>query len=110
VAHSQFHFLWPNFGLNIFPGRPNLSCGPMIPAGPERTARFIDYFFAPDVDQAWIDELVEFDNQVGAEDRALVEAVQRGVRSGVLTEGRILSESEQLVAHFQRLCREALRS
>jgi DNA-binding transcriptional regulator PaaX len=58
----------------------------MIPAGPERTARFIDYFFAPDVDQAWIDELVEFDNQVGAEDRALVEAVQRGVRSGVLTE------------------------
>jgi choline monooxygenase len=35
-------------------------------SGPERTAGFIDYFFAPDVDRAWIDELVEFDNQVGA--------------------------------------------
>jgi choline monooxygenase len=110
VPHSQFHFLWPNFGLNIFPGHPNLSCGPMIPAAAERTARFIDYFFAPEVEQAWIDELVEFDNQVGAEDRALVEAVQRGVRAGILTEGRLLTESEQLVAHFQRLCAEALTS
>jgi phenylpropionate dioxygenase-like ring-hydroxylating dioxygenase large terminal subunit len=80
----------------------------MLPLGPERTARFLDYFFAPDVDQAWIDELVAFDNQVGQEDRSLVEGVQRGVRSGILSEGRLLSESEQLVAHFQSLCAEAL--
>jgi choline monooxygenase len=108
VPRSQFHFLWPNFGLNVFPGHPNLSCGPMLPIGPERTARFLDYFFAPDVEQAWIDELLAFDNQVGMEDRGLVEGVQRGVRSGILREGRLLSESEQLVAHFQRLCVEAL--
>jgi choline monooxygenase len=80
----------------------------MIPVGPERTARFLDYFFAPDVDQEWIDELLTFDNQVGTEDRRLVEGVQRGVRSGLLREGHVLSESEQLVAHFQRLCAEAL--
>jgi choline monooxygenase len=79
-----------------------------VPASPERTARFLDYFFAPDVDQAWIDELVAFDDQIGREDTALVEGVQRGVRSGILGEGRLLSESEQLVAHFQRLCTEAL--
>jgi hypothetical protein len=30
------------------------------------------------------------------------------VRSGVLPEGRLLTESEQLVAHFQRLCMAAL--
>ena len=110
VPRSQFHFLWPNFGLNVFPGHPNLSCGPMLPAGPERTARFLDYFFAPDVDQGWVDELLTFDTQVGVEDKALVEGVQRGVRSGLLPEGRLLSESEQLVAHFQRLCTEALAS
>jgi choline monooxygenase len=108
VPRSQFHFLWPNFGINVFPGRPNLSCGPILPAAPERTARFLDYFFTPDVDQAWIDELVAFDDQIGREDTALVEGVQRGVRSGILGEGRLLSESEQLVAHFQRLCTEAL--
>jgi choline monooxygenase len=108
VPRSQFHFLWPNFGINVFPGQPNLSCGSMLPLGPERTARFLDYFFAPDVDQAWVDELIAFDDQIGREDTALVEGVQRGVRSGVLAEGRLLSESEQLVAHFQRLCAEAL--
>jgi len=108
IPHSQFHFVWPNFGINIFPGRTNLSCGPMLPLGPERTARFLDYFFAPGVDQAWIDELVAFDTQVGSEDVQLVQGVQQGVRSGLLAEGRLLTESEQLVAHFQRLCAEAL--
>ena len=108
VPRSQFHFLWPNFGINVFPGQPNLSCGPMLPLGPERTARFLDYFFALEVDQSWVDELLAFDSQVGREDTALVEGVQRGVRTGVLTEGRLLSESEQLVAHFQRLCAAAL--
>jgi choline monooxygenase len=80
----------------------------MLPAGPERTARFLDYFFAPDADQAWVDELIAFDDQIGREDTALVEGVQRGVRSGVLAEGRLLTESDQLVAHFQRLCAQAL--
>jgi phenylpropionate dioxygenase-like ring-hydroxylating dioxygenase large terminal subunit len=108
LPRSQFHFLWPNFGINVFPGRPNLSCGPIVPVGPERTARFLDYFFAPDVDQGWVDELVAFDDQVGREDRGLVESVQRGLRAGVLAEGRVMSESEQLVAHFQTLCTEAL--
>jgi carnitine monooxygenase subunit len=108
VPRSQFHFLWPNFGINVFPGRTNLSCGAILPAGPERTHRFLDYFFAPDVDQAWVDELMAFDDQIGREDSALVEGVQRGVRSGMLAEGRLLTKSEQLVAHFQRLTREAL--
>jgi choline monooxygenase len=108
VPRSQFHFLWPNFGINVFPGRPNLSCGPILPLGPERAARYLDYFFAPDTDQAWIDELIAFDDQIGREDTSLVEGVQRGVRAGVLPDGRLLSESEQLVAHFQRLCADAL--
>jgi phenylpropionate dioxygenase-like ring-hydroxylating dioxygenase large terminal subunit len=108
VPRSQFHFLWPNFGLSVFPGEPNVSCGPMLPRGPERTARWLDYFFAPDADETWVKELIAFDDQVGREDRALVEGVQRGVRTGLLTEGRLMTESEQLVAHFQRLCAEAL--
>jgi len=108
LPRGQFHFVWPNFGLNIFPGKPNLSCGPIIPSGAERTMRFLDYFFAPDVDQAWVDELVEFDNQVAREDTALVEGVQQGIRSGALDAGRLMPKSEQLVAHFQRLCAAAL--
>ena len=63
-----------------------------------------------DVDEEWIADLLAFDHQVGAEDRVLVERVQRGVRSGLLAGGRLLPESERLVAHFQRLLVDALAS
>jgi hypothetical protein len=89
-------------------GRPNLSIGPIVPLAPERTWRLLDYFVAPDADDAWVEELLAFDTQVGAEDRALVERVQRGVRAGLLDEGRLLPESERLVAHFQALVVDSL--
>jgi phenylpropionate dioxygenase-like ring-hydroxylating dioxygenase large terminal subunit len=108
LPRSQFHFLWPNLGVNIFPGRPNISIGPMIPLTPNRTHRFLDYFFGADVDQAWIDELMAFDDQVGKEDRVLVEGVQRGMASGGLEHGWLMGRSEQLIGHFQQLTREAL--
>ena len=82
--------------------------GPLLPAGAERSTGFLDYFFAPDADPGWLDELLEFDRQVGAEDRVLVERVQKGVRSGMVQEGRLLGESEQLVARFQELVGAAL--
>ena len=65
LPRSQFHFLWPNLTVNIFPGRPNISIGPVVPLTPDRSYRFLDYFFGPDVDQAWIDDLMAFDDQVG---------------------------------------------
>jgi phenylpropionate dioxygenase-like ring-hydroxylating dioxygenase large terminal subunit len=108
LPRSQFHFLWPNLGVNIFPGRPNISIGPMIPLTPNRTYRFLDYFFGADVDQAWIDELMAFDDQVGKEDRVLVEGVHRGIASGGLEHGWLMGRSEQLIGHFQQLTREAL--
>ncbi|MDX6514051.1 MAG: choline monooxygenase [Gaiellaceae bacterium] len=109
VPRSQFHFLWPNVGLNVFPGRPNLSIGPMLPLGPERTERYLDYFFAPDADEGWIAELLELDAQVGREDTELVETVQRGMSAaGLIDEGRLLTTSERLIQHFQRLTFEAL--
>src|SRR3954471_14083600 len=108
LPRSQFHFLWPNLGVNIFPGKPNISIGPMVPLAPDRTYRFLDYFFGPDVEQEWIDELIAFDDQVGVEDRGLVEGVQRGMASGTLEHGYLMGHSEQLIGHFQALTREAL--
>jgi carnitine monooxygenase subunit len=108
LPRSQFHFLWPNLGVNIFPGRPNISIGPMTPVAPDRTYRFLDYFFGPDVGQEWIDELMAFDDQVGIEDRGLVEGVQRGMASGALEHGYLMGHSEQLIGHFQQLTAAAL--
>ena len=108
VERGQFHFVWPNLAINILPGRPNLSIGAIDPVTPARTARFLDYFFAADADPEWIEELVAFDSQVGAEDRALVEGVQRGVSSGALEHGRLMSDAERLIVRFQRQVAEAL--
>jgi len=89
-------------------GRPNLSIGPIVPLAPERTYGFLDSFVAPDADEKWVEEALAFDAQVSAEDRIVVERVQQGVRSGLIEGGRLLPESEQLVAHFQSLVVDAL--
>ena len=68
ARRSQFHFVWPNTGINVFPGEANLSIGPFVPGAPERTDRFLDYFFGADVSEAWISELLELDDVVGRED------------------------------------------
>jgi Ring hydroxylating alpha subunit (catalytic domain) len=52
------------------------------------------------VDEAWGRELIAFDDQVGREDTALVESVQRGVGAGLVEQGRLLPESERLIASF----------
>ena len=108
LPRSQFHFLWPNLTVNIFPGRPNVSIGPVVPVSAGVSHRFLDYFFGADVDEAWIDELLAFDDQVGREDRVLVEGVHRGVTSGALEHGVLMSRSEQLIGHFQQLTAAAL--
>ncbi len=108
IERGQFHLLFPNTVVNVMPGRPNLSIGPILPVTPERTYRFLDYFVAPDAGEAWIADMIAFDDEVGVEDRVLVERVQLGVASGLLGEGRLLPESEQLVAHFQSLVVDAL--
>jgi len=107
-ARGQFHLVYPNTGINVFPGPPNLSIGPIAPDGPERTARFLDYFFAEDADDDWVAEFLAYDDQIGREDTALVESVHRGMRSGLVDRGLLLPESEQLVAAFQAWVSERL--
>ena len=55
-----------------------------------------------------IAELVAWDAQVGDEDQSLVESVQRGLDSGAVPQGRLMSRSEVLIADFQRRVRDAL--
>ena len=104
----QFHLVWPALKINVSPGLRNLSLGPVWPDGPERTEGYLDYFFGPDVTAAEAAELMAFDDQVGREDTALVESVQRGVRSGLIQRGHLLLDSEQLIADFQDRVRSAL--
>ena len=99
----------PNTGINVFPGPANLSIGPIAPTGTDRTERYLDYFFAPDVDEAWLRDFFAFDDQVGREDTLLVESVHRGMASGLLEHGRLLVNAEPLLAAFQRWVERAAR-
>ena len=103
AIEGQFHLVRPSLKVNVMPGRPNISLGPLVPVAPGRTDGFLDYFFAPDADPAWIADFIELDYQVGAEDRVLVESVQRGMGAGAFEHGRLLLPSEDLIAEFGRL-------
>ena len=98
---SQFHILLPAMKLNVCPGHPNLSIGPVWPLATDRCAGYLDYFFAPGLSEEWIAEFCAWDFQVGAEDIALVEGVQAGAASGAIAEGHLLEVTEGLIAAFQ---------
>jgi len=100
--NGQFHLIWPNVKVNVMPGAANLSIGPLVPVTPGRTEGFLDYFFPTDADPGWVADYLELDDQVGAEDRDLVESVQRGIRSRTFERGRLMLPSEELIAEFQR--------
>jgi choline monooxygenase len=101
IGRSQFHLLYPNTAINIMPGEPNLSIGPINPVAPQETHRFLDYFFGPQVSDDWIASMIEFDDQVGAEDVVLVESVQRGVAARPERTSVLFTDSENLIEHFQ---------
>jgi phenylpropionate dioxygenase-like ring-hydroxylating dioxygenase large terminal subunit len=108
IPRGQFHLLLPALKFNAQPGPPNLSIGPVWPVAPDRCRGYLDYLFAPDASQQWIAEFLAFDDQVGAEDTALVEAAQAGAGSGLVADGHLLAHDEQLIAHFQAYVRERL--
>ena len=108
VTQSQYHFLWPNFTININPGHPNLSVDVWVPDGPGRTRGFSEHYFGAGVPEGFVRDLIAFNDQVGVEDDALTDSVQRGLRAGVPAQGRFLVQSEQLVIHFQKMVHSAL--
>jgi phenylpropionate dioxygenase-like ring-hydroxylating dioxygenase large terminal subunit len=101
VTAGSYHLLLPNVKININPGRQNLSIGPVYPDGTDRTAGFLDYYFGADADEAWIEQMMAFDTEVGDQDAALVAAAQAGVAGSWIDRGRILPQ-ERLLADFQR--------
>jgi phenylpropionate dioxygenase-like ring-hydroxylating dioxygenase large terminal subunit len=108
VRSSQFHFVWPNWTLNTFPGPENLRVLVFEPIDAEHTRTYVDGFWAPGTSDEVVEEITEFGTIVGAEDNDLVESVHRGLRSGMIEHGRLLLDSEKLLQHFQLLVHEAL--
>jgi len=103
IKQAQYHLLWPNFTININPGYPNLSIDLWQPDGPNKAKGISEQYFAPGVDKKWAEELIHFNQEVGAEDDELTNSVQRGLLGGIPPVGRFLTNSEHLCIHFQKL-------
>jgi choline monooxygenase len=101
LAAGQFHLLMPGMKFNVLPGVPNLSIGPLWPLATDRCAGFLDYFFGDSADDQWIAELYAFDDVVGSEDTALIEAAQAGTSCGMIEGGRLLARDDLLIARFR---------
>jgi phenylpropionate dioxygenase-like ring-hydroxylating dioxygenase large terminal subunit len=102
VAVAQYHFLWPNTTINIEAGPVNIAIERWVPTGLRTTVEVTDYFFAEDVTEKQVQEVVDFGTQVGIEDQSLCESVQEGLDAGLVKQGRLLLGSEQLIHDFQR--------
>jgi phenylpropionate dioxygenase-like ring-hydroxylating dioxygenase large terminal subunit len=108
VIQAQYHFLFPSTTINIAPGIPNISMERYLPTGLRETTEVTDYYFGVDVTEEAIEELVAWDTQVAEEDVSLVQSVQRGLESGAIPQGRLMPESEKLIADFQRRVHDQL--
>jgi phenylpropionate dioxygenase-like ring-hydroxylating dioxygenase large terminal subunit len=102
VTQAQYHFIWPNTTISIEAGAANIAIERWAPTGLRTTAEVTDYFFGRDVTEKQAQEIIEFGTQVGEEDLVLCEAVQRGLDSRAVPQGRLMRESEQLIHDFQR--------
>ena len=108
IEQAQYHVLLPNTTINISPGFRNLSIERWLPDGTGATIEVTDYFFAADASEEQIADYLAFDAQVATEDAGLVASVQEGLESGLVPQGRLLRDSEQLIAAFQQWLRDAL--
>lgn len=101
-----YNYLWPNFMVNLYPGRGNASTNIILPVAPDRTLALYDFYFEEGMPEA--ETMVAFIDQVQQEDIILCESVQRGLRSGYYNQGKLMIQYEKGIQHFQRLVFEAL--
>ena len=103
---GYYFWLFPNLMLNFYPW--GLSINLVRPLGPDRTkVSFLSYVWDPSrLDRGAGAGL----DRVEREDEAVVESVQRGVRSRLYHRGRYSPKRETGVHHFHRLLEGFLRN
>jgi len=108
LDYARFHWIFPCQFVSVWPGPTgSFTISRLLPEGPERT-RFISYrFWTPAVTQAIRDEISTWLTQVAEEDFAIMEGVQRGIRSGVWRKGQYqlgdAMTGEHAAQHFDLL-------
>ncbi len=93
---GNFWFLFPSTLIGSLPGAPNLSISRILPDGPEKCIRETQLFVSPDADPEHLKARDQFGADfVGAEDRALVESVQKGMHQIGFNQGLYVIDPEE---------------
>jgi choline monooxygenase len=107
-GQAFYYWVWPNYMLNILPGR--LQTNVVEPLGHDR-CRVVFRYFLPDPSDKEAMARLEADHaysdKVQEEDREICERVQQGLGSRAYDKGRFSPEMEEGVWHFQSLLKGA---
>ena len=110
-GEAFYYCVFPNFMLNILPGR--LQTNLVLPEGPDRCRVIFQYFY-DEVSSAGaasrIDEDLAYSDAVQQEDIEICERVQQGLSSRAYDRGRFSVKYEAGVHHFQQLVKDAYRA
>ncbi|HET9152156.1 MAG TPA: SRPBCC family protein [Gemmatimonadales bacterium] len=106
-GEAFYYCLFPNFMLNILPGR--LQTNLVLPDGPDRCRVVFQYFY-DELDPARVEADVAYSDGVQAEDAEICARVQQGLGSRAYDTGRFSVKYESGVHHFQELVRAAYRA
>ena len=105
---GQYALLWPSFTLSQSPGPRRVVACWFEPINVHRTRMVCETLVDPSIAPDAAEMLDRFSTQVATEDHALVEAVQRGLRSRQVARPHLMTSTDELVMHFDRLVTSAL--
>ena len=100
--------LFPNTQLSAYGEHRVLIARQLVPDGTRRTRATLDYWFDRDVDDAGVQECVDWFETVVGEDVPLCNSVQLGCESGLLDRGLLLRDQESGPIRFEEMLVEAL--
>src|SRR5438067_3046840 len=102
-AGDMAYYLWlyPNFMLNWYEGAMDTNL--VLPLGTDRTLVIFDFYFAENWPLERARQSIEVSARIQAEDVAICEAVQRGLRSRAYNAGRLSVRREAGEHLFHRL-------
>ncbi len=110
-GRAFYYCVFPNFMLNILPGR--LQTNLVIPVASDRCRVVFEYFYSDAGSEAARKRIAndrEFADSVQAEDIEICEHVQQGLKSRGYDRGRFSVKYEGGVFHFQNRLRRAYRN